>query len=97
MYIWQICQAVKPGSAHATYCLCRPVQRDTAQQLETALAVAQGASAYLSQTTRVAANNAAAEIQAGDTLQVTPHLHHNFQVKSKATGVEQLQYDHSEH
>ena len=47
---------------------CRPVQRDTAQQLETALAVAEGASEYLSQMTRVAADNAAAEIQAGDTL-----------------------------
>lgn len=55
------------------------MQRDTAQQLETALAVAQGASVYLSQNTRVAADNAAAEIQAGDTLQVTPHLHHNFE------------------
>lgn len=50
--------------------MCRPVQRDTAQQLESALAVADGASEYLSQLTRVAADNAAAEIQAGDALQV---------------------------
>ncbi|KAL3163087.1 hypothetical protein ABBQ32_009505 [Trebouxia sp. C0010 RCD-2024] len=49
--------------------LSRPVQRDTAQQLESALAVADGASEYLSQLTRVAADNAAAEIQAGDSLQ----------------------------
>ncbi len=53
-------------------CWYRPVQRDTAQQLETALAAAQGASQHLLQLTRVAADNAAAEIQAGDTLQVTP-------------------------
>ena len=70
------------------HCWCRPVRRDTAQQLETALAVAEGASEYLSQITRVAADNAAAEIQAGDTLQVTPSSHHCFVVKPtlRATG-----------
>lgn len=49
--------------------LFRPVERDTAQQLETGLAVAEGASEYLVKLTRLAADNAAAEIQAGDTLQ----------------------------
>ena len=47
----------------------RAVEKDTAQQLETALAVAAGASEYLVQVTRTAADNAAAEIQAGETLQ----------------------------
>jgi len=49
--------------------LHRPVVKDTAQQLETALAVADGASEYLVQVTRTAADNAAAEVLAGETLQ----------------------------
>ncbi|DBB08447.1 TPA: hypothetical protein ACH3X3_15276 [Trebouxia sp. C0006] len=49
--------------------LSRPVVKDTAQQLETALAVADGASEYLVQVTRTAADNAAAEVLAGETLQ----------------------------
>ncbi|KAL0041632.1 hypothetical protein WJX79_010152 [Trebouxia sp. C0005] len=49
--------------------LSRPVVKDTAQQLETALAVADGASEYLIKVTRTAADNAAAEILAGETLQ----------------------------
>ena len=49
--------------------VCRPVGKDTAQQLETALAMAEGASDYLVQVTRIAADNAASEIQAGETLQ----------------------------
>ena len=49
--------------------LHRPVVKDTAQQLETALAVADGASEYLVKVTRTAADNAAAEILAGETLQ----------------------------
>ena len=43
--------------------------KDTAQQLETALAVADGASQYLVKVTRTAADNAAAEVLAGETLQ----------------------------
>ncbi len=49
--------------------LHRPVVKDTAQQLETALAVADGASEYLVKVTRTAADNAAAEVLAGETLQ----------------------------
>jgi len=53
----------------STTLLHRPVVKDTAQQLETALAVADGASEYLVKVTRTAADNAAAEILAGETLQ----------------------------
>lgn len=59
-------------SCSSTSCwnlFCRPVDKDTAQQLETALAIAEGASEYLVQVTRTAAGNAAAEVQAGETLQ----------------------------
>ena len=45
------------------------MEKDTAQQLETALALAQGASEYLLRIARMAADNAAAEIQASDALQ----------------------------
>ena len=65
-------------------CLSRPVERDTAQQLETALAVAEGASDYLVKLTRLAADNAAAEIQAGDTLQEMMTVRHDMGAGSAA-------------
>ena len=49
--------------------LCRKVEKDTVQQLATALAVADGASEELLQRARTAADNAAAEVQAGESLQ----------------------------
>jgi len=57
------------GLTRSMTLLHRPVVKDTAQQLETALAVADGASEYLVKVTRTAADNAAAEVLAGETLQ----------------------------
>lgn len=48
---------------------CRKVGKDTAQQLATALAVAEGASAELLRRAQSAADNAAAEVQACEALQ----------------------------
>ena len=45
------------------------MEKDTAQQLATALAVAEGASKDLLQHASSAANNAEAEVRAGETLQ----------------------------
>ena len=45
------------------------MEKDTAQQLATALAVAEGASQDLLQRASSAADNAEAEVRAGDTLQ----------------------------
>ena len=59
----------KCAVSHRITHVCRKVEKDTVQQLATALAVADGASEELLQRAQTAADNAAAEVQAGETLQ----------------------------